>query len=152
MSKSTQNKRVTIEIDFASLSLDQLREVTNALARLQTLAERGVLRFEMSKIHASKKRPSPANKEPQPLQPQAEEVLAFLAANPSQEYTAGEIASGTAIKENSIRGQLHVLLKRSLVRKRERDSPPGSVGRKTINVWSAIDQDNVVKLKKSFGV
>ena len=145
MAKSNrQNKRITAEVDFSSLGLRELNEVTAALAALEQLGERGIIKFQISAINASKKR-GRASPELPPLQPQTQQVWELLISNTHREFTAEEIARAIKIKENSVRGQLHTLLKRGLVTQKQKDAmrKPGQHGPKIISIWSAAEHARV---------
>jgi DNA-binding MarR family transcriptional regulator len=73
------------------------------------------------------------------LQPQAWDVLNFLRDNPGQDFTGAEVASATGVDQNSVRGQLHSLLRKGLVLRigGGRVKEGGGLGRKNLNTWQA---------------
>lgn len=142
-----ERRRITVEVDLTSLGFKELRAVTQALAALEELGKRGIIKFSVTGVNAPAKRRSDAGRrKTTSLQPQTKIVLDFLESQPNKEFTAKEIAEATQVNGEGINGQLHALLKRGLVACRKAERNLSGRGPKAINLWKTTKHNNVVPM------
>ena len=101
-------KRFMVEIDLEVLSFGDLHKVTGVVASLEALASENLLTIHPVQSGAPKSRKR--REYLPPLQPQTLAVQSGLAAL-KEPATAAQIAEAVHMKEQSVRAQLHLLMK-----------------------------------------
>ena len=125
-------QRIIIDVDLSKLSFAEQHGITGAIATLQQYTTTPYMHLEVTEV-AGIGRTGPRNPradkkamDKRVLQPQTKIVLDFL-KQADRPLTPQEIATGTGIGENSVRGQLNMLLKRGLAKPQQGKPKPWSL-------------------------
>jgi len=125
-------QRIIIDVDLSKLSFAEQHGITGAIATLQQYATTPYMHLEVTEVagigRTGVRNPRADKKaiDERALQPQTKTVLEFL-QRADHALTPQEIAAGTGIGENSVRGQLNILLKRGLAKPQHGKPKPWSL-------------------------
>lgn len=110
-------KRLTIEVDTASLTFEQMSKVSRPLAELEKLSKSGVILMTSVEVKGHSKPRKPRSDKlyasERAIFPQEGKILDHLRGN--GQGTVPQIAASLGISENSTRGNLHSLKTKGLV-------------------------------------
>lgn len=110
-------KRLTIEVDTALLTFEQMSEVSRPLAELEKLSKSGVILMTSVEVKGHGKLRKPRSDKldvsERAIFPQERKILDHLRG--VGQSTAPQIAASLGISGNSIRGNLHSLKAKGLV-------------------------------------
>ncbi len=112
-------QRIIIDVDLSKLSFAEQHGITGAIATLQQYANTPYMHLEVTEVggigRTGPRNPRADKKaiDERALQPQTKIVFDCL-KQAGRALTPQEIATETGIGENSVRGQLNMLLKRGL--------------------------------------
>lgn len=126
-------KRITIELDMSALSFDHLGEISISLATLEKLSTAGVIHMTSEDVAGrGRLRKSRSDKlDPTQLSIHPQEAVILAHMRKHGQGTVSEMSATLGIAENSVRGNLHSLMKKRLATKSGSSRP---------TLWRAIDQ------------